>query len=72
MVHNVLAAAVQVAQSLGEVGCDELLQQVVGVRVDVRWVLDSRLEDVFVDLHGGATIPEGSEAAEHFEDENAK
>jgi hypothetical protein len=72
VVHDVLAAAVEVAEALGQVGGDELLQQVVGVRVDVWRVLDPRLEDVFVDLHGRAAVPEGREAAQHFEDEDAE
>jgi hypothetical protein len=72
VVHNVLAAAVQVAESLGEVGCDELLQEVVRVGVDVWRVLYARLEDVFVDLHGRAAVPEGGESAQHFEDEDAE
>jgi hypothetical protein len=72
VVHNVLAAAVEVAEPLGEVRRDELLQQVVGVGVDVWRVLDPRLEDVFVDLHGRAAVPEGREAAQHLEDEDAE
>lgn len=72
VVHNVLAAAVQVAESLGQIGRDELLQQVMGVGVDVGRILDARLEDVFVDLHGRAAVPEGREAAQHLEDEDAK
>ena len=70
MVHNVLATAVQVAQALGEVGGDELLEQIVCIGMDVGRVLDSRLEDVFVDLHGRAAIPEGGETAQHFEDKD--
>lgn len=72
MVHYVLAAAVQVAKSLGQVGGDELLQQIMRVGVDVRRVFDARLEDVFVDFHRRAAVPEGSEAAQHFEDEDAE
>lgn len=72
MVHNVFAATVQVAQPLGQIRRDELLQEVVGVGVDVGRVLYSRLENVFVDLHGRAAVPKGREAAQHFEDEDAQ
>lgn len=30
-------------------------------------VLDAAFDDIFVDFHGGAAVPEGGEAAEHFE-----
>jgi hypothetical protein len=72
MVHHVLAASVEIAESLGQVRGDELLQQIVRVWVDVWRILDPRLEDVFVDLHGRAAVPEGREAAEHLEDEDAE
>jgi hypothetical protein len=72
VVHDVFAAAVQIAQALGQVGGDEFLQQVVRVWVDVGWVFDARLEDVFVNLHGRAAVPEGREAAQHLEDEDAE
>jgi hypothetical protein len=52
--------------------CDELREQVLGVRVDVRRVLDSPFEDVLVNLQWRASIPEGRESAEHFEDENTE
>ncbi len=72
VVHHILAAAVKIAEALGEVRSDELLEQVMSIWVDVRRVLDSRLEDIFVDFHWRTAIPEGREAAEHFKDENAK
>ena len=72
MVHHVLAAAVQVAKSLSQIRGDELLEQVMRVGVDVGRVFDPRFEDVFVNLHGRAAVPEGGEAAEHFEDEDAE
>jgi hypothetical protein len=40
VVHNVLAAAVQVAEALGQVRGDELLQEIVRVWMDVGRVLD--------------------------------
>lgn len=72
MVHDVLAAAGQVAETLGQVGGDEAGEQVLRVRVDVGRVFDAAFEDVFVDFHGRAAVPEGGEAAQHFEDEDAE
>jgi len=40
--------------------------------VNVWWVLDATLEDVFVDLQWRAGVPEWSETAKHFEDEDAE
>lgn len=40
--------------------------------MDVRRVFNATFEDIFVDFHRGAAIPEGGETAEHFEDEDAK
>ena len=72
VVHDIATAAVQVAQALGQIMCDELREQVLRVRVDIRRVLDSAFEDVLVNLQWRASIPEGCEAAEHFEDENSE
>lgn len=72
VVHDILAASVQVTQSLRQVGCDELAKQILCVRVDVRWVLDAALEDVFVDFERRARIPERCETCQHLKDENAQ
>jgi hypothetical protein len=72
VVHDIAAAAVQVTQTLGQVVCDKLGEEVLRVGVNVRWVLDATLEDVFVDLQWRAGVPEGCETAKHFEDENAE
>ena len=72
MRHHVPAASVQVTQPLREVVRDELAEQVLRVRVDVGRVLDAAFEDVFVDFERRARVPEGGEAAEHLEDEDAK
>jgi len=72
MVHYILAAAGQVAEALGQVGGDQAGEEVLSVGVDVGRVLDAAFEDVFVDFHRGARVPEGGEAAEHFEDEDAE
>ena len=72
MVHDIATATVQVAQTFGQIMCDELREQVLRVRVDIRRVLDSAFEDVLVNLQWRASIPEGCESAEHFEDENTE
>ena len=72
VIHHVLAPTVQVPQPFGQIGGDELVKQVLGVRVDVRRVFDATFEDVFVDFHRGAAVPEGGKTAEHLEDEDAK
>lgn len=41
VLHNILAATVQITQPFGQILCDELREQVLGVRVDVRRVLDA-------------------------------
>jgi hypothetical protein len=50
VVHDIATATVQVAQTLGQIMCDELREQVLGVRVDIRRILDSAFEDVLVNL----------------------
>lgn len=72
VVHDIATATVQVAKTFGQIVCDEFREQVLGVRVDVRRVLDSAFEDVLVNLQWRASIPEGCESAQHFEDENTE
>jgi hypothetical protein len=72
VVLHIFGTSMKVAQSLGQIRCDELREQVDGVRVKVGWVLDTTPENVLVDLDGRATVPEGCEAAQHFEDKNSK
>lgn len=72
VIHDIATATVQVAQTLGQIVCDELREQILRVRVDVWRVLDSAFEDILVNLQWRASIPEGCEAAEHFEDENTE
>lgn len=62
----------QVPQSYRKIWRDQLGEKVLSVRVHVRRVLDAAFGDVFVDVHWGATVPERSETAEHFEYEDAK
>jgi len=63
---------VQVAQSLGQVMCDQLAEEVLRIGVDVWWVLDSSAQNVLVNLERAARVPERSETTQHFEDENTK
>ena len=72
MVHDIATATVQVAQTLRQIMCDELREQVLRVRVDVRRVLDAAFEDVLVNLQWRTSIPEGCESAKHFEDQNTE
>jgi hypothetical protein len=59
---------VQVTEALGQVGCDQLRQEINGVVVQVWRVLDLAAQDIFIDLDWGSAIPEGRESAKHFED----
>lgn len=72
VVLHIFGTSMKVPQSLGQVRCDELREQVDGIRVKVGWILDTTPENVFVDLDGRAAVPEGCEAAQHFEDKNSK
>jgi hypothetical protein len=72
VLHDILAATVQVSKTLGQVVGDEFAQQILSIRVDVGRVLDSAAKDVFINLEGTARVPEGSETAEHFEDEDSE
>ncbi len=72
MVLDILGATMQVAQSLGQVICDELNQKILCISMDVGRILDSAFQDVLVDLDGRASVPEWGEAAQHFEDQNAE
>lgn len=68
MIHHVATTAVQVAQTLGQIMCDELGEQVLCIRMDVRWILDATFQDVLIDFEWRASVPEGSKTTEHFED----
>jgi hypothetical protein len=72
VLHDILAATVQVSETLGQVVGDEFAQQILSVRVDVGRVLYSAAKNVFVNLEGTARVPEGCETAEHFEDEDTE
>lgn len=50
VLHDVLATAVQVTQSLGQVGCDEFAKQVLCIWMNIRRVLNTAFQDIFVDL----------------------
>ena len=72
VVHHVLGPAVQVPQALGQVRRDQALEEVLCIRVDVRRVLDPAFQDVLIDLHGRATVPEWREAAQHLENQDTQ
>lgn len=72
VVLHIFGTSMKVAQSLCQIRCDELREQVDGVWVKIGRVLDTAAENVLVDLDGRATVPEGCEAAQHFEDKNSK
>ena len=72
VLHDVLASAVKIAKSLGQVVCDELAEEILRIRVYVWWVLDPASEDVLVDFQRTAGIPKGSETAQHLEYQNAQ
>lgn len=68
VVLDIIRATVQVTEALGQVGCDQLRQEINGVVVQVWRVLDLAAQDIFIDLDWGSAIPEGRESAKHFED----
>jgi len=72
VLHDILAATVQVTKTLGQVVGDEFAQQILSVWVDVGRVLDSAAKDVFVNLEGTARVPEWCETTQHFEDEDTE
>jgi hypothetical protein len=69
MVLDILRTTMEISQSLSQVGCDETLKQILGVRMNIRRILYSALENVLVDFHGRPTIPEWGEATKHLEDQ---
>lgn len=72
VLHDILAATVQVSKTLGQVVGDEFAQKILSVWVDVGRVLDSSTKNVFVNLEGTARVPERCETTEHFEDEDTE
>lgn len=60
----------QVAQPFRQIRRDKFHEQILCVWVDVRRVLDFPFQDVLVDFHRRAAIPERCESAEHFENED--
>ena len=71
MVLDILGPAVQVAETLGEIGRDQLREQIHGVIVQVRRVLDLATQDILIDLDCRSTVPEWSEPAQHFKDQDS-
>jgi hypothetical protein len=68
MVLDITGATVQVAEALGEVGCDQLREQIDCVGVQVWRILDFAPQDILVDFDWRAAVPEGSESTQHFKD----
>ena len=72
VVLDILTTTMEIAQSLGQVCCNELHKQILSIVVDVWRIFDSALEDVLVDLDRRATVPEWCEAAQHLKDQDTK
>lgn len=72
MILDIGTTTVQVTKSLRKIGGDELYEKILSVMVDVWWILDTSLQDVFIDFDRRASVPEWGEAAEHFEDQNTQ
>lgn len=72
VLHDILAATVQVTKTLGQIVGDELAQEILSIGVDVWRVLDSSTKNILVNLEGTARVPERCETAKHFEDEDTE
>ena len=72
MVLDTFCTTMSVSESFCQVGGNQPLKQVLGIRMNVWRVLDATLQDILVDFHGGPAIPERCEAAQHFENQYAK
>lgn len=72
VLHDILAATVQVTKTLGQIVGDELAQKILSIGVDVWRVLDSSAKNVLVNLERTARVPERCETAKHFEDEDTE
>lgn len=69
---HILRATPQVSKTLGEIRSDKLGEEIDGIRVHIGRILDLPSEDILVDLHRRATIPEWREATEHLENKDSK
>lgn len=72
MLLDIIRAAVQVTQTLGQVCGDQLRKEVNGIGVQVWRILDFSAEDVLVDLDRRAAVPERRKPAQHFENQNTQ
>jgi hypothetical protein len=71
VVHDVARPAPQIAEALRAVGGEEATNEVLGVRVNVRWEGHLVAQDLLVDPQG-VVVKEGRVAGEHLEGEDAK
>ena len=67
MLHDIFRASMQVTQPFGQVGSDQSFEEILRIWMDVRWILDLPFQNVLIDFHGRATVPERCKAAKHFE-----
>mmetsp|Transcript_7904 Transcript_7904/g.19224 ORF Transcript_7904/g.19224 Transcript_7904/m.19224 type:complete len:210 (-) Transcript_7904:720-1349(-) len=71
VLHHVAPAALEVPEALGAVGLEELLDEVLGLRIEVPQDLHLAEEDLLVDPEGVLVI-EGGVPGEHLVHEDAK
>lgn len=62
----------QIAQTLGKIGCDELRQKIDDIGMEIRRVFYLSPEDILVYFYGGAAVPERGESTQHFKDQDAQ
>ena len=72
MILDIVGTTVQVTEPFSKIACDELYQQILSIMMDIRRILYSAFQDVLIDLHWRAAIPERCEAAQHFKDEDSE
>jgi hypothetical protein len=72
MVLDIIGAAMEVSQALGQISRDKLRQQIDGVWVQVGRVFYPTTQDILVDLDRGATVPERRETTQHLKDQDTQ
>jgi len=72
MIFHVGAAPMQVAQSLGQIGGDQLNQKILGIVMNVGWIFDPSSENILVNLDRRAAVPERREATKHLKNQDAQ
>lgn len=61
----------QVAESLGSVGCQEFFDEILGGRVDMWGEVDPSCKNLFVDAKG-VVVKEGWVSSKHLKDQNTE